>query len=277
MGVIKVTPSRNSFPARLGAGILGGIRGVGSSLFDLVFPGKCAGCEEGGLRDPDRFWCSACRSLIQWVRSPLCTLCGKPFPKSPDSPDHLCGECLLSTFQFDVARSSAVHAGAVRDSIHALKFGGRLHHVPALVQLLIELIESAPDVWEGVIVPVPLHTRRLRQRGFNQAGLLARELGRRLQRTVRFDVLQRKQWTEPQTRLNREERLSNVRNAFQVVLPGEVKDGRILLLDDVYTTGSTLSECAGELKRAGAREVVALTVTRSVPELNLTPEAAQEI
>jgi ComF family protein len=149
--------------------------------------------------------------------------------------------------------------------------------VPALVQLLIECVELAPHAWEGTIVPVPLHTRRLRQRGFNQAGLLARELGRRLQRTVRFDVLRRKQWTEPQTRLNREARRSNVRNAFEVALPGEVKDGRIVLLDDVYTTGSTLSECAGELKSTGAREVVALTVTRSVPELNLPSEAVQEI
>jgi ComF family protein len=137
------------------------------------------------------------------------------------------------------------------------------------VQLVLECMESKMEDYQGMIVPVPLHPRRLRQRGFNQAGLLARELGRRLRRTTRFDVLTRKQWTEPQTRLNREERLNNVKNAFQVISPGAIKGVRILLVDDVYTTGTTLSECARELKRSGAAEVTALTVTRAVPELNL--------
>ncbi len=123
---------------------------------------------------------------------------------------------------------------------------------------------------------MPLHTRRLRQRGFNQAGLLARELGRRLHRSVRFDLLRRRQWTEPQTRLNREARLNNVKNAFEAGRPAEIRGRRILLIDDVYTTGSTLSACAGELKRAGAREVVALTVTRSVPELNLLTDTGRD-
>jgi len=221
------------------------------------------------VAEPGRFWCPECRGLIEWIRSPLCSLCGKPFPKSPESCDHLCGECLNLAFHFDFARSAAVPAGVVRDSIHALKFGGRLHHVPALVELLIECIGAAPDRWDGLIVPVPLHTRRLRQRGFNQAGLLARELGRRLHRSVRFDLLRRRQWTEPQTRMSREARLNNVKNAFEAGRPAEIEGRRILLIDDVYTTGSTLSACAGELKRAGAREVVALTVTRSVPEFNL--------
>ncbi len=203
------------------------------------------------------------------IRSPLCTLCGKPYPKNPAASGHHCGECLTSTFHFDRARSAVVHTGIARDCIHALKFGGRLHHVPSLVQLLIECMEKEMQVYQGIIVPVPLHTRRVRQRGFNQAALLARELGRRLRRDVRFDILTRKQWTEPQTRLNREERLSNVKNAFEVLLPETISGERVLLVDDVYTTGTTLSECARELKRSGAGEVTALTVTRSVPELNL--------
>jgi len=255
--------------ANWGVSIRKGISSIRGSVFDLIFPRKCHGCEKAYLGEDEHFWCSSCRTRIEWIRSPLCTLCGKPYPKNPSGSDHYCGECLTSTFHFDRARSAAVHSGIVRDCIHALKFGGRLHHVPSLVQLLHESMEREMEVYEGMILPVPLHTRRLRQRGFNQAALLARELGRRLGRVVRFDVLVRKQWTEPQTRLNREERLENVKNAFQVVSPGVIKGGRILLVDDVFTTGTTLSECARELKQSGAAEVTALTITRSVPELNL--------
>jgi predicted amidophosphoribosyltransferase len=217
--------------ANWGVSIRKGISSIRGSVFDLIFPRKCHGCEKAYLGEDEHFWCSSCRTRIEWIRSPLCTLCGKPYPKNPSGSDHYCGECLTSTFHFDRARSAAVHSGIVRDCIHALKFGGRLHHVPSLVQLLHESMEREMEVYEGMILPVPLHTRRLRQRGFNQAALLARELGRRLGRVVRFDVLVRKQWTEPQTRLNREERLENVKNAFQVVSPGVIKGGRILLVD----------------------------------------------
>lgn len=239
------------------------------SVFDLLFPRKCAGCENRWLRENETCWCTHCRDAIRWIGSPLCTVCGRPFPKSPSSHDHLCGECLTSTFYFDHARSAAVHEGVVRDCVHALKFGGLLHHVPSLVQLLVEAMDAEVMPLEGAIIPVPLHIRRLRQRGFNQAALLARELGNRLQRPVLFDVLVRRQWTEPQTRLNREERLHNVKNAFEVTSGGRVKGGRFLLVDDVYTTGTTLTECARVLKKAGAEQVCAVTVTRSVPELKL--------
>ncbi|MCU0587137.1 MAG: ComF family protein [Syntrophobacteraceae bacterium] len=254
---------------RLGGRILDGLWGIRDSLLDLAFPRKCTGCEGIGLDDREGCWCSECWSSVQWIQPPLCTLCGKPFPKSPASSDHLCGECLLSTFHFDRARSAAVHAGVARDSIHALKFGGHLHHVPALAELLVDALEPELESRAAILIPVPLHTRRLRQRGFNQAGLLALELGHRIDLPVRFDVLRRKQWTEPQTRLHREDRLSNVRNAFEVRIPGAIEGRGVLLLDDVHTTGTTLSECARELKAAGAGEVVAWTVTRSVPELSL--------
>jgi ComF family protein len=117
-----------------------------------------------------------------------------------------------------------------------------------------------------MIFPVPLHVKRVRHRGFNQAALLARTLGRRLGLPVSFDCLLRTCWTEPQTRLNREQRLHNVKDAFQVVDTDKVKDRRILIVDDVYTTGTTLNECAKTLKGAGALEVHAVTVSRALPD-----------
>jgi ComF family protein len=147
-----------------------------------------------------------------------------------------------------------------------LKFGGALQWVPPLVEVLENALTDAMRDSVDVIVPVPLHRRRLRQRGFNQSALLARELGKRLGVPVRCDLLARKLWTEPQTRLNREERLRNVRDAFRVLKLDEAGGMRILLIDDVFTTGTTLGECTQELKRADASEVHALTVSRSLPD-----------
>ncbi len=133
----------------------------------------------------------------------------------------------------------------------------------------MDLLETAYSEWvlpaPDLIVPVPLHTQRLSQRGFNQAGLLARELGRKLRTPVLPDALVRANQTLPQTRLKRRERLENVKGAFQISNDRKVRGRRILLIDDVFTTGTTLSECSKVLKRkGGASEVYALTVTRAL-------------
>ncbi len=136
---------------------------------------------------------------------------------------------------------------------------------------LVELLKTAhaggglpaPDL----IVPVPLHLERLKERGFNQSGLLAGELARKLRVPVSFDTIIRKNQTEPQTRLNRVQRLKNVKGAFELSGARDVQGRRILLVDDVFTTGTTLSECARTLKKkGGASEVHALTVTRALPD-----------
>jgi ComF family protein len=112
---------------------------------------------------------------------------------------------------------------------------------------------------------VPLHVKRLRQRGFNQSSLLAKFLGRTLELPVRFDILHRNRWTEPQTHLSRNERLVNLGKAFSVSSPVEIRGKPVVLIDDVFTTGTTIAECARTLKKEGAAEVHALTVSRSVP------------
>ena len=274
------------------------LREYGAALLELLLPRQCAGCQKTWLHKHQGFWCEACRRELCWIESPICPRCGRPFPKSPSSADHLCGDCLQSAFLFDTARSATQHSGVVRRRIHQLKFGGQLHWVPPLADLLCQLFrggepspvpptlsslffQQGPDssfrihhsslvTAEGpaveLVLPVPLHVKRLRQRGFNQAGLLAREFGRRLGLPVLFHALVRKIWTEPQTRLNREERLRNVRDAFHVMDVEAVKDRRILIVDDVFTTGTTLNECAKTLKASGASEVHALTVCRALPD-----------
>ncbi len=237
---------------------------TGSVILDLCLPGSCAGCQRMD-RQPQSSWCSRCWNQIPWVVSPLCPRCGRPFRDSPDSPDHLCGECIESSYHFDSARSAVAHEGIVRTRIHQFKFDAQLGWVPSLVELL-EIAHTglglpAPEL----VLPVPLHTKRLKQRGFNQSGLLAGELARKLRVPVSFDTIVRKNRTQPQTRLNRSERLKNVKGVFELAGAQRVRGRRILLVDDVFTTGTTLSECARTLKKkGGASEVHAITVTRAL-------------
>lgn len=234
---------------------------------ELFFPRRCAGCEKSWLHSGQGFWCDACLAELPWIASPMCPQCGRPYPKSPSSPDHRCGDCLQSVFLFDTARSATYHGGMVRQRIHQLKFGGQLHWVRPLADLLVRMVRREAVVSTvDRIIPVPLHRKRLRQRGFNQASLLARMLGRQLSLAVSYDALVRSSWTEPQTRLKREERLQNVKDAFHVGEAGKVRDRHLLLVDDVYTTGTTLNECAKTLKAAGAAAVHAVTVSRALPD-----------
>lgn len=234
----------------------------GTVLLDLCLPRSCAGCQRMDNR-PQSSWCGTCWDLIPRVASPLCPKCGRPFRDSPDSPDHLCGECVESTYYFDSARSAVSHEGVVRTRIHQFKFEGQTEWVPPLVELLEIACAGLPA--PDLVLPVPLHLKRLKERGFNQSGLLAGELARKLHVPVSFNLIVRKNRTQPQTRLNRKERLKNVKGAFELAEAQRVRGRRILLIDDVFTTGTTLSECARTLKKkGGASEVHAVTVTRAL-------------
>lgn len=241
---------------------------VGSASMDLLLPRRCPGCGERVRGGSSTSWCGACLAALPLIASPICPVCGRPYPKSPDSGDHLCGECAESAFAFHSARSAVVHTGLVRDLIHRFKFSGRLEYAAPLASLLSDVVRNHTGATTAeLILPVPLHLKRLRDRGFNQSGILAGFLGKRLELPVGTDVLLRTDWKRPQTRLTRAERLDNVRHAFSVAMPWAVKTLRVLIVDDVFTTGTTLSECARVLLRAGAAEVHAVTVSRSVPEL----------
>lgn len=243
------------------------LRRLGTGLIDLLLPRRCAACENAWLLAGETFWCAACLNDLQWIDCPKCPLCGRPYLDSPASSDHLCGDCRLSTPPFDSARSATLYTDVVREGIHQLKFGGRLHWVPPLADLLCRLLEREGTPEADFILPVPLHTERVKERGFNQSGLLARALGQRIGLEVRHDLLIRRQWTTPQTRLDRKERLRNVKGAFGLSPEGgQVAGSRIILIDDVFTTGTTISECSRELKRHKAAEVHVLTVARVAPE-----------
>ena len=239
-------------------------------LVDWLYPPRCRAC--GGRiygRDAEYF-CAACWPEIHVVSHPLCTVCGRPFIDA-SGDDHLCGVCLSRTPYFARARAWACYPREemsehpLRRVVQKFKYGRRVSLGKPLGRLMAQgcqefLSECAVDV----IIPVPLHPKRLRWRGFNQSVLLARQVSRALDVPMDPFVLCRSKQTPPQTQLTEEERRKNVRGAFSLNPHKPVEGRRVLLVDDVYTSGATVNECSRSLKRAGAEEVYVLTLARAV-------------
>jgi ComF family protein len=220
----------------------------------------------------DAFLCPVCRSDFRPIESPLCLRCGVPFTGG-QGPDHLCGSCEKEPPCFHAARSTGAYQGALRSMIHLLKYRAHAQVAQPLGQLLWGTFRQywSPEEID-VIVPVPLHPRRLRERGFNQASLLIREWpklassqGLKWSRAyLAADLLQRCRQTCPQTGLDRLQRISNLARAFGISGHGDVRGLSVLLIDDVLTTGATADQCARVLLSAGANAVHVLTLARAV-------------
>ena len=230
-----------------------------NALLDVILPPICHICHSFIPNAERLHICPSCREQLPLVSSPLCPICGIPFAGIGN--DHRCGACLTHQPHFDTARAPFLYEGAVRDLIHAFKYNRLTHLRHPLALLALEGLDECRD--PHLIVPVPLHRSRLRQRGFNQAALLGSVLSRQLSLPMLPDALVRNRRTEPQIELSGAERRLNVKGAFSVKKPDLVAGKRILLLDDVMTTGSTMDECAKELKKAGAAMVIAATIART--------------
>ncbi len=229
----------------------------------MVFPPRCMAC--GILLDgpPDASFCPACFSLIRFVAPPLCPCCGIPLTGA--GADHLCGDCILSRPPYAIARAVARYEAVLLDAIHVFKYKGKITTGEVLGKMMAEYVYPDFSIADySLIVPVPLHGKRLRERGFNQAVILAREISRRFSIPLDFLTLRRQVFTEPQVNLGKDQRTANVRGAFAVKNGKKVEGQRIILVDDVYTTGSTVKECAGALMKHGAVEVAVLTLARAV-------------
>jgi len=218
------------------------------------------------------FLCPICSSGFLPVESPKCSRCGMMF-KSRQGEDHLCGECLDSPKRFQMARSAGIYKDTMMAVIHCFKYKGKTQLSRPLGTLLFAAFVSFWDKMNiDLIVPVPLHSKKLRMRGFNPSFLLVKDwvgiakfLNVRLPDIpVDIDVLTRRRWTEPQTGLRRKERLANIKNAFNINNDSKIAGKRILLVDDVYTTGATVNECSKVLLKGGAGRVDVLTLARVI-------------
>ena len=227
---------------------------------DIVLPPCCAVC---GVAIPFGEYGSLCRKCglgIQNLVPPFCRICGiEVFAADGHNP--LCGECLRNSPPFSLARSVVRYESQVQQLVHKLKYAKDLSVTPALMELV-----SSFDMHEfaniDCVVVVPLHLRRLRSRGLNQAAVLARLFFADRLTLIKSDWLVRTRNTVPQTRLGRRERRKNLKGAFQVRASADFSGNQVCLVDDVYTTGTTVRECSKVIMRSGASKVKVLTLAR---------------
>jgi ComF family protein len=242
------------------------VRRLLNVVVSLLYPQRCPGCQVFTQAGED--FCQGCGPFVRPITSPLCSRCGIPFP-THTGPDHECGSCLKTPPLFRHARAWAYyHYGEspvqpVSEAIQEFKYRRNLSVGKLLARLAAAHFPFAGETCD-VIIPVPLHLDRLRWRGFNQALLLSRTIGRVHQIRVDPFLLDRSRPTVPQTQLKESERRENVKGAFAVTAPERIQDQRILLVDDVYTSGATVAECTAALLRAGAKTVDVFTLARAV-------------
>ncbi|MCB1224889.1 MAG: ComF family protein [Verrucomicrobiales bacterium] len=254
---------------------------------DWIFPRRCPGCERVLSSAPDirlpppstdarankaaldtaltSRLCAACRDHLPWITETRCQRCGEPYPGALDHPLH-CWNCEDRPFAFEFATAGFRSEGLVRDLIHTFKYERHLEQRSLLALMLSAALQDPrllrEDLAQWLLVPVPLHFSRRIVREYNQSWELCRGLTR-LTGIPSAQVLRRTRRTTSQASLDRRQRLTNLRGAFSLRRQADVRDRRILLVDDVLTTGATTHECARVLRRSGgAEKVVVITVGR---------------
>lgn len=230
-------------------------------ILNLILPPRCLQCGKV-LNDADGL-CPECFNEITFISQPYCQKCGRPFAEVSAKDSMLCGHCLAEKKSvFRMNRSAFIYDDVSKPLILAFKFYDKTENAAMFARWMKN---AGKDIFEqgvDVIVPVPLHYTRLVKRRYNQSGLLAKELGIITGYKVDYDSVVRHKHTRPQVEFSGHARIKNVKDAFSVKHPEQIKDRRVLLVDDVMTTGSTLRECTLAIKAAGAKSVDTITVAR---------------
>jgi len=233
-------------------------------LAELVFfPSFCRRCGRLLDRAGERLVCRDCWTEARPRRSTLCAVCGRMFEGEGES--HVCRSCVEVRPPYTIHRSCGAYNGALKDIILLFKYRKLSVLGRGLAGIAGEAVGGDEDLWRGVdaLIPVPLHPRRKRERGFNQSRVFAAELGKIMGVEVRDGALIKVRNAPPQTSLEGRERTGNVRGAYRVGKGDGIRGKVLLLVDDVYTTGATIGECSRTLLEAGAKEVRALTIARA--------------
>lgn len=272
-----------------------------SHAINLIFPAACTNCDRTVSADAvTSYFCKYCWQGIEWFNCPCCPRCGLPYlspytdtgnksVSGQSAAGHLCGNCSEKPPSFDVAVSAGRYAGALAKAIKLFKYKKKVQLGKRLTELALQssLIErtlqnahnpiAAKTVWgypahradtavsaQTVIIPVPLHVKRLRKREFNQSAIIGSVIGKTYGIPVAANTLMRHRHTRPQVELDGRDRKENVAGAFSVENLKIIEGKEIILIDDVYTSGSTINECSKVLKKNGAEKVSVITIARMV-------------
>jgi ComF family protein len=224
---------------------------------DWIFPPHCGGCNDLGKR-----WCSNCQSKTELIKLPVCNKCGGPVIQK----EFVHKRCISEFNSIEFIRAYGIYRSPLSNAIHKLKYHHDIGISESLAPYIIQLYKEIN--WEtDYIIPVPLSREKLNERGFNQAKLIATPFSLAINRPLLSNVLVKIYDTKSQVGLSREERTINVQNAF-IVREDIIAGKRIVLVDDVSTTGATLEACAKALKKAGAASIVGLTLAKAVHTKN---------
>ena len=236
------------------------LRKASRQILDLALPPRCPGC--GAVTADARSFCLDCWQALTFLGDPCCRRCGLPFAFD-GAAEAECAGCIADPPEYDSMRAAVAYGELARKVVLRLKYGGRPGTACTIAHFMQRHMPVGADV---LLTPVPLHRWRIWRRGYNQSALIARWLARRRGDEVALDLLRRVKATPPLKGMSRRERAQTVRGAFRIS-PGaaeKVKGRKVVLVDDVYTTGATVNACARLLKRAGAAEVIILCWARVV-------------
>lgn len=240
-------------------------RGLLAEGLDLLFPQSCIFCE-GERNGSGPFLCSLCREEIHFIDSPICNRCGQPAEIAYNYPheNFECAKCRKKKPWFDQARSLGTYDSVLRQLIHHFKYNNQPGIMEEISLLMERYFNGTKENYYGFhVLPVPLHVNKIRERGFDQSYLIARGVAELLDLPVADHWMKRIKETVPQASLKRNERNENVRNAFQLMEPEQVRGKNILLVDDVFTTGMTTNEVSRTLKKCKAERVLVFTLARA--------------
>ena len=231
-----------------------------TGLCDLIFPRHCLICRQYHPRTAHDPVCPSCQSNLPWNTPPFCLRCSRHLDVV--SAEGLCPSCRNHPPRFDEAWTILHYEGTARDILKRFKFHNKTSLRRTFKTLLAHFIARHDLVFpaNAIIVPMPLHPLRLRERGYNQAGLLAESVAQLLSLPLAADILERVRHTPRQSELGAKERWTNIKGAFRIKNPASIKGSPVILVDDILTTGATASEASGILKDAGASQVIIISL-----------------
>lgn len=228
-----------------------------NKFLNILFPETCPICKQPTSDHKTAPVCKECWQSIRPYTGPKCRKCGRPLTSDAST---ICGDCIQDSPAFESARSFGLYEGALRKAINLLKYHNVIRLSKPLSDILLQV--DIPEV--DAVLPVPLFKKRLRQREFNQSALIAKYTAEGLGSMLVTDSLVKMRETKPQVGLRSDERRKNMKNAFGVVNGNSVEGRKILLIDDVSTTGATVRECSRVLKKAGAANIHVLTLAHGM-------------